>query len=225
MNKIKLMYDLVNTMKEKESLKGVLKAEGKKDQVELFCLVNDFEKSMSNGQSKAKFKVEFDYQGKKFKHESSTEFDQNGCERQMFMKKHGHFHSHKHNLGSSDMQCSGIKDKLSRLAFVLKILNDIKVDELEDQNQLLSLKINDISEKMKCAIHEKMKYKMEHKADCHHNFMKEFMNMETASIELNILVNKNKEIEKIFVKVDGEQRDETNEKHEMNLSAELQFTY
>lgn len=225
MNKIKLMYDLVNTMKEKETLKGVLKAEGKKDQVELFSLVNDFEKSMSNGQSKAKIKVELDYQGKKVKHESSTEFDQNGCGRQMFMRQHGHFHSHKHHFGPGEMQCRGIKDKLSRLAYVLKILNDIKVDELEDQNQLLSLKINDISESMKCAIHEKMKYKMEHKANCHHSFMKEFMNMDTANIELSILVNKNKEIEKIFVKVDGEQKDEMNEKHEMNLSAELQFTY
>lgn len=222
MNKIKLMSDMINTMKEKESLQGTLKVEGSQDQVQVFSLVNKFEKNMLNGQTKAKIKVELDFQGNHVTQESNREFNQNGCD-QEFWRKHQYLRRQKH-FCQDDMNCKGIKNKLSRVAFLFKLLNDIQVDQLEDDNHLLSLKISEISDSVQKLIWHKMKSKMRHKRDCYHSFMKEFVTMKPTNIEFTILVNKLQEMEKMLILVDGEQIDESNEKHELNLVAELLFT-
>ncbi|MGE5630558.1 MAG: hypothetical protein ACM3TR_05590 [Caulobacteraceae bacterium] len=50
MNKIKTIYDVVKKMKDKDSFKGTLKAEGLKDQEKIFSVNNTFERSSKDGE-------------------------------------------------------------------------------------------------------------------------------------------------------------------------------
>jgi hypothetical protein len=133
-------------MKEKEAFKGTLKAEGIKDNAKKFSFNNEFEKDISTGQTKAKIITDVDCDGTRVKHESSTEFySKDGCK-----------HMHRHimsQMQSCHGKC-GIKEKLTGIAFVLSMFNNIKVEEKEDKSYNLTLKLSDIPEDLKKSIHE-----------------------------------------------------------------------
>lgn len=218
MNKIKLIYDVVNIMKEKENINGTLTVAGKKDQVEFLSLNNQFQKNLVNGEVKAKINFNLDAEGKKVKHESSVEFNSDGHDGGM----HHHFgkHFHQHHGG---MHHHNFKSKLSTLAFVLKILNDMQIDEQPDYT-LVSLNLNEIQEELK-TIHAKVHQNLaeEHYKD--HFPMKEFISMEKTNVAITIQINKNKEVEKIDLIVEGNQKDELDMMHFLNLQGELQFSW
>ncbi len=234
MSKIKLLYDVITTMKDKESCSGNLKVEGSKDQVKIFGLDNEFEKNMADGKMKAKVTLEMDKDGKKVKHESSTEFEgscSHGTGHQGFM---GHMFSH-HCHGQhpdhgqvgdcGDKKRCGIKEKLSRLACMLNVLNSLKVKEREDKSTVLSLDFNEIPGELKKMIHEKLlQKKMQHEHG-HQCMCKEFSTMEVSTGGLNIIINKNKEVEKVTLTIEGKQKDDLNNPHHMNLQAELCFAW
>jgi len=233
MSKIKLLYDVITTMKDKESCSGNLKVEGSKDRVKIFGLDNEFEKNMAEGRTRAKVSLEMDCAGKKVKHESSTEFDgsdfhgasQHGFLRHViFHHGHGHHPDHGHiNCGS--VKRGGIKEKLTRLALLLGILNSMKVEEREDKSTVLSLDFNEIPGEMKKNIHEKLLHQKMRHDHGHQCVFKEFSNMEILNAGLNIFINKNKEVEKITLAVEGRQKDEQNQPHHLDLQAELRFAW
>ncbi len=133
MNKIKLMYDVVKKLKEKDVFKGTLAAEVKKDQVKVFSLVKEFEKDTAQGQVKVKITTQWDYEGKQGKHESSTEFNIQGhC-----AGIHHGFMKHRHHKLHGMKNC-GIEGKLSKIAFVLSVLNNMKTEEQADKGVSLS---------------------------------------------------------------------------------------
>lgn len=219
MNKIKLIYDVVKTMKEKDIINGKLTGEGKKDQVQFVSFENEFQRNLITGDVKAKISSQLDFEGKKVKHESSTEFNlENG---------HGgihHFHQHMHhhpNQGGKHHH--NFKDKLSAVAFVLKMVNDMQIDEQADIT-LVSLNLSEIPEELK-AIHEKRHQNMMEHHHQHPFPMKDFITMEKTNIAMTIQISKNKEIEKITLIVDGRHNDELNGTHEMNLKGELLFSW
>lgn len=223
MSKIKLMYDVINTMKEKEVISGTFQAEGKRDQIKIASFTNEFEKNLSNGETKVKISTELDYNGKKVKHESQTEFTMQGCcpgDRHHGFMKHMHHHRHS-DQNHEEIKCGGIKGKLTKLAFVLNILNQIKVDEKEDKSVILSLNPNEIPTELKKVFQERMSHNTMPEHHQHHAFMKEFSTLKDPKIGFNLWINKTREIEKFVVTVDGKQIDELNETHEMNLKAEL----
>lgn len=219
MNKIKLLYDVVKTMRNKENITGVLNVEVQKDQAKVFSLQNDFEKNMLTKQTKAKISTELDLEGKKVKHESNTEFSMQGCcghGHHGFMKHMHHHHAHK---------CGGVKGKLSKLAFVLGLLNSLQTEVQENNTTVISLNINELPEDMKALIREKMI----HAKECHHqgqhDFMKEFCTMENPDFVLKVIVNGNYEIEKIGIVIVGNLEDEQNIQHELKARAELNFSW
>ncbi|TEB08545.1 hypothetical protein Psch_02109 [Pelotomaculum schinkii] len=193
---------------------------GKKDQVNIFSLDNEFEKKMADGGTKAKVSMEMDYAGKKVKHESSTEFDGLGCHgagRHGFMKHMFLRHGHGHIGDCGDIRRFGIKAKLARLTFFLDVLNSLKVEEKEDQSTVLSLSFDEISGEMKKMIHEKMLHKQmlhEYGQDC---VCKEFSGMEALTGGCNVFINKNKEVEKIILTLEGRSKDDLNEPHQMEV--------
>jgi len=236
MSKIKLLYDVVTTMKDKESCSGNFKAVCSKDQVKIFGLDKEFEKSMTDGRTKAKINLEVDCEGKKVKHESSTEFDGRGF--------HGHGHHglfgrmiarHCHGRhpdhdqigdGGENERCCGFKNKLSRLACMLSVLNSLKVKEQEDKSAVLSLDFDEIPGEVKKMFHEKLlQKKMFHEKHGHQHFCKEFSNVEILKGELSLLINKDKEVEKIALTVEGRQKDDFNNPHDMSLQAELRLVW
>jgi hypothetical protein len=223
MNKIKLMYDVVRTLKEKEVFKGILKAEARKDQVKVFHLEKEFEKNALSGQVKSKISTELDYEGKKVKHESSTEFNmQNCCEgsHHDFMK---HMHE-QHQLRHG--KCCGIKGKLSKIAFVLNTLNNMKVDEQGDKGTILSISINEIPQDLKDMIQEKMNHKgVQGERENHCCCMEEFCSTEDINMDIKAQINKNNEIEKVLLVVSGKQKKESNEICDINFEAELNLIW
>jgi len=203
MNKIKLLYDVITKMKNKEVLNGVIKAESKKDNLSIFSFENEFEKNMVNGHTKAKISTEMDYEGKKVKHESNTDIDMPDCK------------GRRHHGFMKDLHTHGPKEGLNRIAFALSVLNALKVEEVEDKAYMLSLNLNELPEDMKMAIHEKMN------SNHNHPFMKELHSMDSIEVDLKIYINKDFEIEKILLDVNGKQKDEQTVIHEMSTKAEL----
>lgn len=232
MSKIKLLYDVITTMKEKESCSGNLKVEGSKDQVKIFSLNKEFEKNMADGRIKAKISLEVDCEGKKVKHESNTEFDgssfqgtgQHGMGHILFRHCHGHHPNHGPMGACGDMKCGGAKEKLSKLAFLLGVLNSMQVKEQQDKSTVLTLDFNEIPGELKKMIHGKLLHKKMHH-EHEHQCVKEFSNMEILNAGLNIFINKNKEVEKITLTVKGKKKDDLNVLHNVNLQAELRFAW
>ncbi|MDR3540846.1 MAG: hypothetical protein P4L69_07795 [Desulfosporosinus sp.] len=222
MSKIKLMYDVINTMKEKEVLSGIFKAEGKKDQLQVASFINEFEKNLLNGETKVKISTELDLNGKKVKHESQTEFTMQGC--CVGNRHHGlmhHMHHHHLDQNQEDIRCGGIKEKLTKLAFLLNIFNQIQVDEQEDKSVMLSLNLSEIPDELKKVLQERMIHKTMPEHHRHHGFMKEFCTLNDPKVRFSLWITKAREVEKIEVTIEGKQIDELNETHDMNLRAEL----
>src|SRR5690242_20088982 len=123
MNKIKLLYDVAMTMRDKEKVEGILTAQVRKDKEEVFSLRNEFGKN-SSGEASAKVSCELNLEGSRVKRESLTEFSTPGDCRQhggLFGKFFRHHHA-KH-------ECCGIKGFFSRIALALGILSSLQVEE------------------------------------------------------------------------------------------------
>lgn len=223
MNKIKLMYDVVKTLREKDSFTGNLNAEATKDEVKIFNLVKVFEKNTVSGEMKCKINTELNYEGKVVKHESSTEFNMQDCckgRHHSFMKN---MHQH-HSFDGS--KCCNIKDRLSMLGFLLNTFNNMKVEEKGDQGVILSININEIPEDMKKIIKDKTEHcisqqKEEQQCCC----MTELCLLEDINIDIRITVNSNSEVEKLELLVSGKQKDESKEVHNLNLEGELSLEW
>jgi len=228
MSKLKLMYDVISIIKEKEVISGIFQAEAKKDQVKIAGFTNEFKKNLSSGETKVKISTELDCDGKKVKHESQTEFTMQGCtgRRHHGFMKHMHHHSHSNNCQNQnhdDIKCEGIKGKLTKLAFVLNIFSQIKFDEKEDKSAVLSLNFEDIPDEIKKMVQERLSERKMSEHHQHPGFMKEFCTLMNPEIEFIVWINKAREVEKIILTVKGKQIDELNENHDMSLLAELRL--
>lgn len=216
MNKIKFLYDVVKTMRAKDALQGVAIIEVQKDQGQIFYVKNEFQKNLLTMQTKASIHTEINYEGKEVKHQSTTEFT-NHCAH--------HGMSHKgfkplHHLGG---RCGGIKEKLNKIGFALRLLNDIQVAEQENQTTLITLELPEIPEEIKALLQEKM-----HQVDsCHDHsrccFAKELFTIETGKFSSAMTVNKEYEVQKIVITFDGIQNNAENEQHVLNIIGELQL--
>lgn len=214
MNKIKLLYDVVKTLRGKDALRGVATVQVQKDQVQIFYVKNEFEKNLLTGKAKANIITEVDYEGKQVKHQSTTEFT-NCCQGDKHHKLFKHMHS-----GC----CGGLKQKLTKIAFALQLLNSLKAEEQNDKTALVTLEITELPDDIKALLKEKMS-----SADCCHNhgsacFMKEFCSIEKGNFSLVMSVNKDNEIEKIVITFEGIQNNEQNEQHTLSINAELMLS-
>ncbi|AEG59802.1 hypothetical protein [Desulforamulus ruminis] len=232
MNKVKFLYDVVSTLKEKESFRGVLAVEGSRNQDKILVFNNEFEKSQLNGRTKAKVQLELDCQGKKIKHESSTEFDLQDCHGHRHHgfwhpMRHGHSHGSHHGPfcdGDGAVGGGRFKGKLSRLAFFLNVLNSMELEEQDDKKIVLSLNFDQIPGDMKNLIQRKMQHhKMHHSRDFQ-QASKEFSGFEPSAVKLTILVNQNKDMEKVVLIAEGKQQEEA-AVNDVKLNAELRLDW
>ncbi len=218
MNKFKLFYDVVKTMRDKEVIGGTLKVEGKKDATKVFNLQNEFEKNLVTGQTKIKLVTEMDCEGKRVKHESNTEFEMQGCHghRHHCMMRHMHHH---HHHGAN----IGMKERLNKLLFLLDLLKSVKLDEQADQSVILSLSLNEIPEDVKKAMCERFNHENRPVFNGHQDFIKEFHSMENVNFDLSLTINKDKEIERAVFTAFGERKDGLSEGAKRNIDVELSF--
>ncbi|SMD02614.1 hypothetical protein [Sporomusa malonica] len=216
MNKIKFLYDVVKTLKGKDIFNGMVTAEVEKDQAKIFYVRNAFEKNLLTMQTTANITTEVDYAGKQVKHQSTTEIT-NPCACQGM---HHKFFKHFHHAGS---RCGGIKSKLAKLGFALSLLNNIQIEEHADKTSLVTLEITETPEDIKAHILEKMNHAKADPAEGQHCFLKEFCYLEKGNLSIAMSVNKEYEIKRVVVTFDGTQNNEQNEKHVLNIKAELQL--
>lgn len=216
MNKLKLLYDVVKTLRDKEVIHGVATVEVQKDHTKIFYVKNQFQKNLVTMQTTASITSEVDYEGKKVKHQSTTEFT-NQCPGSGM---HHKLLRHMHHAGD---KCGGIKAKLTKLTFVLGLLNSIKAEEQENKSILVTLEVKELPEEIKTLLQERMSH-----TESYHNqdrccFRKEFCCIEKGSFSLAMSVSKDYEIEKIVIAFDGVQQNEQNEQHILDIVAELQL--
>ena len=225
MNKIKLMYDVAKTMKEKEVFIGSLEIGGQKDQIEFFSLNNEFEKNLLSGQVKFKIKTALDLDGKQVKHESSSELTLQNCcgGKHRHLRKHFHHHC---DDGDTNCCCTGLKGKLSALMYLLRLIDDLKIEELENKALALSLNIDEIPEELMNHMHGNFQCCMsDEEPQGHHQCMKDLMTMEKPNITFNMRLNEDRAVERIFITIKGKQKDQWDNFHEISLKAELNLKW
>jgi len=216
MNKLKFLYDVVKTLRSKDAINGMATVEVQKDQGRIFYVKNQFQKNLLTMLTTANITSEVDYEGKQVKHQSTTEFTNHCSNSGLHHKLFKHMHH-------ADGQCGGLKSKLTKLAFVLELLDNIKVDQQEDKTILVTLEITQLPEEMKILLQEKMSHaQSSHKQDrcC---FMKEFCCLGKGTFSLAMSVSKDYEIEKIVIAFDGVQQNEQHEQHALGIVAELEL--
>ncbi len=238
MNKIKLMYDVAKAMKDKEVFIGTLEVAAKKDQTDCFALRNEFEKNLITGQVKVKLNTSLDCDGQQLKHESTSEFNlQNFCgaaHHRHHKHLRGHFHSHGCCETSdccgeeSDTSCCGVKGKFAALGYVLKLIDKLEINELDNNAVALSLNIDEIPVELMQHIHGRFQHHGSPEGSpgpqcC--SGMKDIVSIEKPVIDLNVLLNADKAIEKLVITASGTARDKDDQIHEMSFKAELNLKW
>jgi hypothetical protein len=208
MNKIKVLYDVFKTMKDKEALKGNIKLDAVKGGVKVLSFANEFETNTKNGETKANINLDLDDEGKKVKHESNSEFN---------MKCHNH-HKFHHGMHHRMHGQGGIKAGLSKATFILNLLNVMKVEEKEGKS-VISLELKEVLKEMKdihkdfhkeipdekrAEWHKKMNERGANDFHKHHKFIKELLCSEDSDTLLKIYANENNEVEKVELSGKGE---------------------
>jgi hypothetical protein len=232
MNKIKAIYDVVKTMKEKKEREGVLQVKVEKDGQQVLKFSNEFQHS-EDGNTKCHLQSEWNCDGNEGKHESTTEFkrdNEHGCPFHRGLR-HGRHHEHFGHGHFGHGHGPGFKSKADILLCFLKLLNELKVEE-QGEKILFSLELDEAVGKMKEKMKERMQGNCENgpfqgKGPGHHHplkgkLMKEMMLMEKPIIHVNAVANKNKEIEKVTITIQGSY--EKDGLHETNATVEVHFT-
>jgi hypothetical protein len=217
MNKIKLLYDVARTMRAKEKVDGVLTAQVRKGQEEVFSARTEFGKS-ATGEASAKVSCELNLDGSRVKRESLTEYSPAGdCGhgRGLF----GKLFRHHHGTG----ECCGIKGFFTRIAFALGILSSMQVEEQGNGGAVISLNLNDIPEEMKKVLLEKMNQK--HSCHPHCCILTESDVLEALDGVVVLTVNKGREIETFTINLDGRVRNAASELQTLSANAEVQFSW
>lgn len=220
LNKIKLMYDVVNAIKGKEVFIGSLEIEGKKDQTKFFALKNEFEKNLVSGQVKLKINTALDVDGNQIKHESTSEFNMKSC----CKGKHHHLRKHFHGYCSnseSNCCCTGLKGRLSALAYILRLIDKVEIEELENNALALSLNIDTMPEELMKHMHGKFQHCMSNEESLVQKHCLCMMAIEEPVLAINMQLNKDRAIEKIVVTAKGKQKDKLDDIHEISFRADL----
>lgn len=196
MNKIKLLYDVIKTMKERKECKGEIK-------IDFLCEGDE----------------------KKIKHSSVTEFDVKDCHshHECCSYFHGRVHEHFRQMHEGK-QCCGMKEKLTFLAFLLKLIDNMDVKEIDGNSVEMVLKIDGIPEEFKQAIHEKFQDIELADSDVdvkHRKIMQNIITSDNVKIQLNVLVNEKREIQKLILQANGGIKNNDLGSHEFRHSIEI----
>lgn len=202
MNKLKVLYDVVTVMKNKEVLNGIITAQVHKDEAQMLSFQNEFEKSLLTGRTKAKIDTEF------------TAPHGDDCRHRDFFRNLHQCH---------DARCCGLRGKLNKLAFAFSLLNALQVNEQDGKTLVLSLKFADLSEEIKTLLGEKLR--RAHVGHHEQAGVKNCCAVEDVDGSVSIFVNKNSEVEKIALNLSGISKDEQSATHKLSARAELSLVW
>ena len=217
MNKLKLLYDVARTMKNKEKIEGVLTVQVMKGEEEVFALRNEFEKQRG-GKGKTVVNSKLQLNGNQVTRESSTEFALSGdCHhgagmvRRLFHRHHGH------------SGCCGIRGTFSKIACAFGVLNSLKVEERGSGAASISLDLAELPVEMQEALKERLQ--QNHECCSYADLLKECQNPEIGKGLLVLEVNPGGEIEKLSLALTGSVQDAAGDLRSVTASAELQLAW
>lgn len=193
MNKIKVLYDVIKTMKKKEVINGIVNLEVVNGETKVVSFSNEFTRNTVSGEVKAKISNEINVDGNKVKQEINTELNIKECPIHKF--RHGEHMRH--------------GNKFSKALFMLNALNNLKAEEREDKI-VLSLDLKEVLREGKELRAEFNRPNQEcegnHKfGQCKHpEFIKKLLSAKYKDAVLNVTINKSSEIEKIEISANGE---------------------
>lgn len=193
MNKIKILYDVVKVMKEKEIVKGIANLEVVKSEIKVVSLTNEFSRDTVSGDIKAKISKEINLEGNKVKQETNIESN---------VKEHPihKFHPRAH---------MGHGNKFQKILFALNALNNLKAEEKEDKT-ILSIDLKEVlkeGKELRAKFQENnggLEGKQGFGPHKHPEFIKKFFSAEYKDAVLIVVVNKASEIERIDVLANGD---------------------
>jgi hypothetical protein len=217
MNKLKLLYDVVTTMKAKEVISGVLQAEVKKDQISLFSIQNEFEKNLTTGKTKAKVTASLDVEGRTEcpDHHGRLGFGSHEHPHADF-GRHGHFFHRGHHRD--------LRRGFAKMAFALSMLNAMQIDEQSDQSLVMTIQSNDLPAEMKQLLAERINHGGLHHHP-KHAIMKELCNLKDFDSTTTLIINKNRELDKIIVTATGTKADPQGAASELKAKIECSFVW
>jgi hypothetical protein len=222
MNKLQLMYDVIKTMKEKNGFQGTLKAEGSKDQVKIFNVDREFAKNAASGAVIVKTAARFDYEGKTLKRESNTElnlkdFDETKHPGLMRLMRWRH-----------GMHFDGLQGGLNRFSLLLHLLNSMNLEEKEDQSYVLSLNQDGVPQELREIMDDKLnsqKLGSYFENSPLQELIEKIHSIKEPRFKLNLVINKNHEVEKMVREFSGKLKDENNAEHQWNIKTELSMAW
>lgn len=214
MNKLKFLYDVVMAMKGKDIFNGTATAEVQKNQTKVFFIKNEFKKNLVTMHTKAAITTTYEYEGKELKHQSTTEFtNHNVCHSELRHKLFRHMHHMGHG-------CCGLKGALSKIAYLLKLIDNIQIEEQENKNYLISLEVSTLPSEIKALIKERLQHR--DLSNHPHCFMEEISRVTKGNLSLAISVNEKFLVEKIEVTFDGIDN-QTDQDAEWSIVAHLEL--
>jgi len=230
MNKIKTLYDVVQTIKNQETFNGQMNTKILKDNQVVFAADKSFEKDQSTGKMKGHIKSEMGHDGCKVKHESEFEFDGKSCgghghhgrgfgkRHQMMREMHGH---------QEDICCEGhghggsIKRKLNRASMMLDLLNRLEIEAGADQTKTLQLKVslNDLPEDIQA--HLKSKACSSHCCGPHGKHLQDVKSVEALQVKLTGVIGADNKINSLKVVLEGVYKDNEEKEHQVNVNSDI----
>ncbi|GEM_PF-1267340 len=216
MNKIRILYDVMNTMKAKEEVKGVLQVQVEKDQAMILSLQNEFEKNLLTEKMKTKVTASLDYEGRV---QGDHAEDAAPCPSER--TRHDRLH-HMHHFPSHRRR--GLKEIFAKWTFALSLLNALQFEERAGKSTVISLSANDLPEDMKKLFSEKIAHVGRHHGQGH-GLLKEFCSIDHLDVTLNIFINPNYEVEKVAVTAAGTQMDAQAGQHDLKADAQVVFAW
>ncbi len=239
MNKIKTLYDVVQTLKSQETFEGLMKVNVEKDDAVIVSAENEFVKNLSEGTMKGKFKSEVNHEGCKMKHESEYDFDRKSC---------GHGHGHKHGMGHGFSHGMGrrhkmmkmhgmeegngfegihhhgrssMKGKLNRISMGLDLLNRLTIEAGDSDSKVLTLKLTfaDLPEEMKAHMQHKMMCKAGHGA--HGDHLKDMKELSDLNVDITGVIGQDNNIKSLDLTVNGVYIDNDDASHTVKAKGNI----
>lgn len=245
MNKIKTLYDVVQTLKAQEKFEGNGTVKVTKDKEAVFEAEKTFEKDIANGTMKGKIKTEVQHDGVKLKNESEFEFDKNSCGghgfgghhgmgmRKRMMQGRGHgCHGHQGRFNSEESCEDGkgfhqrgggfpMKRKLDKISMMFDLLNRLEITESDNGGKDLKLEIslNDMPEEMRRHMKMHMMHGKAHGP--HGKHFSDFESVEDIKVRIDGNVDDSNKIKALQINMNGVYLDTEESSHTIDLTAQM----
>jgi len=220
MSKLNVLYNVMKTMKETEVIEGKANVEAIFDDLTIGTFEAEFKKDKLNGNCEKKVKAQIGTEEFKFEHEGKMKVSGNMC-------KEGHGHHH-----HFEKCCNGAKNKMDKMMMLIKVLDKMELQELENGRKVLGLTFegDDIPKEVIHMLHKKMEKHHEGHGHCcgHHEKFKAMfencpckdINKETIrpeKVEIQVFISKEFKVESKSAHIKLNAKDFDNKEHSLSL--------